>query len=259
MCPPVTCATSAPSAVVGGGASIADGGSGDFSASSLYVSPPQYGVTTLGLAQANLAAGTLKASSYVNVPGGCTPDPFGNGCSPGWGINSRAAMWDTVQLVEGPDGEIENISLMPISLSIDGRLAGDPTAFAEVRYYWGWDRNIDVETLPWIELTEAETNFFDILVIPAPDGEYDPMFVFAELRVGAGTHGTTHQWSLADFGNTLHFNWEVPEGLIAQSASGVFMTDLTSAVPEPATWAMMIVGFGLVGAALRRRPDPLAA
>jgi hypothetical protein len=27
------------------------------------------------------------------------------------------------------------------------------------------------------------------------------------------------------------------------------------AVPEPATWAMMIVGFGLAGAALRRRPN----
>ena len=27
----------------------------------------------------------------------------------------------------------------------------------------------------------------------------------------------------------------------------------TSAVPEPATWAFMIVGFGLTGATLRRR------
>ncbi|PZU50028.1 MAG: hypothetical protein DI568_05065 [Sphingomonas sp.] len=27
----------------------------------------------------------------------------------------------------------------------------------------------------------------------------------------------------------------------------------SSAVPEPATWALMIVGFGLVGAASRRR------
>ncbi|MBW6525834.1 PEPxxWA-CTERM sorting domain-containing protein [Sphingomonas sp. RHCKR7] len=27
---------------------------------------------------------------------------------------------------------------------------------------------------------------------------------------------------------------------------------LTSAVPEPSVWAMLILGFGLVGAALRR-------
>jgi len=28
----------------------------------------------------------------------------------------------------------------------------------------------------------------------------------------------------------------------------------TSALPEPATWAMMIIGFGMAGAAMRRRP-----
>ncbi len=33
----------------------------------------------------------------------------------------------------------------------------------------------------------------------------------------------------------------------------------TSAVPEPATWAMMITGFGLAGAAIRRRRTSFAA
>lgn len=31
------------------------------------------------------------------------------------------------------------------------------------------------------------------------------------------------------------------------------LSDSTAAVPEPATWAMMIAGFGLVGASMRRR------
>ena len=34
---------------------------------------------------------------------------------------------------------------------------------------------------------------------------------------------------------------------------------LTAAVPEPASWAMMIGGFGVVGAAMRRRKPTLAA
>ena len=34
--------------------------------------------------------------------------------------------------------------------------------------------------------------------------------------------------------------------------------DSGSAVPEPATWAMMIAGFGLVGAAMRRRNGKMA-
>jgi hypothetical protein len=35
--------------------------------------------------------------------------------------------------------------------------------------------------------------------------------------------------------------------------------DAVASVPEPATWAMMIVGFGLVGAAMRRKPVAVAA
>lgn len=33
---------------------------------------------------------------------------------------------------------------------------------------------------------------------------------------------------------------------------------LAAAVPEPATWAMLVAGFGLAGAGLRRRGRPLA-
>ena len=35
---------------------------------------------------------------------------------------------------------------------------------------------------------------------------------------------------------------------------GITFSRLNSAVPEPATWAMMILGFGAVGQAMRKRP-----
>ena len=45
----------------------------------------------------------------------------------------------------------------------------------------------------------------------------------------------------------------------ADQAGQLVVTDLGGpAVPEPAIWAMMLVGFGLVGATLRRRPTALA-
>jgi hypothetical protein len=34
----------------------------------------------------------------------------------------------------------------------------------------------------------------------------------------------------------------------------VTFNNVNSAVPEPATWALMILGFGAIGYALRRRP-----
>ncbi|WP_448582463.1 Npun_F0296 family exosortase-dependent surface protein [Thermaurantiacus sp.] len=40
---------------------------------------------------------------------------------------------------------------------------------------------------------------------------------------------------------------------------GYFKTITGTPIPEPATWAMMIAGFGLVGAAMRRRLVPLPA
>ena len=64
-----------------------------------------------------------------------------------------------------------------------------------------------------------------------------------------------------DFGDTSAFAFgALPTGLSFTSASGVFLTGQpgVGGVPEPASWAMLIAGFGLVGA-LQRRRRPVAA
>ena len=63
---------------------------------------------------------------------------------------------------------------------------------------------------------------------------------------GSGWNGGTFAGAVDNFsfafgGNSQTYNFEV------------------AAVPEPATWAMMITGFGLAGAALRRRRSATAA
>ena len=40
---------------------------------------------------------------------------------------------------------------------------------------------------------------------------------------------------------------------------GFSLSNLTATVPEPATWGMMLVGFGFVGVAARRRNNAVAA
>lgn len=72
-----------------------------------------------------------------------------------------------------------------------------------------------------------------------------------EIGVGSGWNGSFNgavDHVLVDFGRVgatgVSTNFEVSEA--------------TAAVPEPATWAMMIAGFGLVGGAMRRRKTSVA-
>ncbi|HEY1154389.1 MAG TPA: PEPxxWA-CTERM sorting domain-containing protein, partial [Pseudolabrys sp.] len=47
--------------------------------------------------------------------------------------------------------------------------------------------------------------------------------------------------------------------LTAQEVAALVPPGTAPAVPEPATWAMMIAGFGLAGAAIRSRQRPAPA
>ncbi|MEH3123312.1 MAG: PEPxxWA-CTERM sorting domain-containing protein [Sphingomonas phyllosphaerae] len=61
--------------------------------------------------------------------------------------------------------------------------------------------------------------------------------------------------AFVDFSNDLRANGvlQAVSGKPRASAFSVVTVTPTPAVPEPATWAMMILGFGVVGYALRRR------
>ena len=54
-------------------------------------------------------------------------------------------------------------------------------------------------------------------------------------------------------GDTATFTGNIVRFSLLASSPGDSFRVVTAAVPEPATWAMMIAGFGLVGFAMRRR------
>lgn len=59
--------------------------------------------------------------------------------------------------------------------------------------------------------------------------------------------------STANFNNTGAFTFTLPETVTFTSSSGQLLTAPSGAVPEPASWAMMIIGFAGAGAGVRRR------
>lgn len=56
----------------------------------------------------------------------------------------------------------------------------------------------------------------------------------------------------SDYAHTSDFSLQLPRGVSFASDSGVFLTG-TGGVPEPASWAMIVSGAALTGAAMRRR------
>lgn len=81
-----------------------------------------------------------------------------------------------------------------------------------------------------------------------------------QIGTGPGSYrllGTTFSGPAWDTGVLTVFYWDAftPDNTNAIAADIV----ARALVPEPATWAVMITGFGLAGAALRRRRTPAVA
>jgi PEP-CTERM motif len=76
------------------------------------------------------------------------------------------------------------------------------------------------------------------------------------LGISNNLSGYTSTGGSFAYGNTSALSFILPSNVTFTSASGVFLSALNpvnNAVPEPATWTMMIFGFGLVGSTMRRR------
>lgn len=68
------------------------------------------------------------------------------------------------------------------------------------------------------------------------------------------SYGLTFGTAFGDFGGGLNSGWGEFSGYVPIFIHTDFINDaIAAAVPEPTTWALMIGGFGLAGASLRRR------
>ena len=108
----------------------------------------------------------------------------------------------------------------------------DPDPFAA----WHWSSvTFDAPILAVLAVT-AKMN--------ASDASFGLPSVTYLTPAARGLETNTDRFSVS--GNTLSLDWTA-------SDPGDYIRVLTAPVPEPATWAMMLLGFGVVGGAMRRR------
>ncbi len=118
----------------------------------------------------------------------------------------------------------------------------------------------------WVNIDPLTVNFSKMGFTLTPDGKNNLNYTFDILVnfVGGGSqllngvlpaNGKVDVW--ADLGEVL--DSVTVQNLQASGTSYDFADirhtsfDIASAVPEPATWAMMIIGFGAAGSLIRRR------
>ena len=170
----------------------------------------------------------------------------------GYGLNCAGASGGCVDL-QGSTGETSLLELPSFSfaantlytfsfdLSGDQRSAGDDDWFVGVTY----DSN-------------KTYNFFRL------GGAFGDADIFQNfLTAGSSTGGILPTssgfqhysigFNLQDAGTAKFYIGSNTAGNAGPILDNVLITSSSAAVPEPATWAMMIAGFGLVGGMMRRR------
>lgn len=185
------------------------------------------------------AASAANATSFVGTTGGC----FGSGCTP---VSSDS---------------IANLSFAAGSFSVQ-----DSNGFAGIGSGGGSN------TLGFLTLTpQLGTHVFD-------GTPFTLLVNFTSPGVLQGTYFSTLIGSVTDSINGgIQVNFNDPNTLSFGSGDSAFTltvnnvavsnsgarTPITgfirTAVPEPATWALMLMGFGGIGLAMRRRRNPALA
>ncbi len=92
----------------------------------------------------------------------------------------------------------------------------------------------------------------DTLLFTYLAGQGDPVLHYISIKQADGYELFYDAAGFAS-GTTYSFNTDTYFGVNGGGFSHVTVFDSTSAVPEPATWALMLLGFGGIGVAMRRR------
>jgi|SRR3954449_4353149 hypothetical protein len=196
----------------------------------------------LGLVAAATLAGASAANAtlYVGNTFGC----FGAACSPVGGVtaNYSGLTFNTTNFTQADAGGVAHIGGAADNNFGTFTLIGTPTDYG------------------------APPTLFTLLITFTQPAGATGANTFSSMITGVVT-GDNAGGVFIDFDNTAHL-YTSPSGNFLVSlndfdvSSGGIATQITgriTAVPEPATWGMMLVGFAGIGMTLRRRRRPALA
>ena len=116
----------------------------------------------------------------------------------------------------------------------------------------GWDV-LDGENDSAIAIDTLANGFrFTITIVNPSSGD---IFLATQLEGTATARGTLAQGPAianADASNTASLTMILPAGTTYESTSGVFLTQVPTAAPEPLTWTLTLAGIGVLAATRRR-------
>lgn len=234
-------------------------------------SEPATGFNGVGRASADLATGKLGVFSSAETPVNLLGDSMY--------ATSTAAFYDTMNFSIADAAE-DTVTSIKIIYSVHGSLSGPGRSLMESTFGIGQNGGVPINLVnegadaviafPLQRNVSAYTEkyhfgwtSFDAVLSGdryTATVTYDLFGANPTLSVAAYLGVVAIGTAAADFGNTSSLHFVLPDHVTFSSSSGVFLKDAVSAppsggnaVPEPTTWAMLILGFGVVGAASRRR------
>ncbi|MFS0737462.1 PEPxxWA-CTERM sorting domain-containing protein [Sphingomonas sp. 1P06PA] len=112
------------------------------------------------------------------------------------------------------------------------------------------------------EVSFTSLNYFRGTATSAPARfrllDENDMVVFTQDTGSPGTTNPTLAINSAYYSGPITLEFASFSGIVSIDDLLLDVRQIATAVPEPASWALMIGGFGMTGAALRRRGRPLA-
>ncbi|WP_296460327.1 PEPxxWA-CTERM sorting domain-containing protein [Phenylobacterium sp.] len=222
------------------GFSVIDSSRGEETSVSVVQNYSTSGRYMNGAASADLATGALRGFIDTDYGGSVSArlsDQFVFDLPDGMESADIAVSWTFEGTNIFRDPSAATYTRVAAGFSITGFGGTDSVQFNNLNYqFTGAD---------WQELnTEGFHRFTYNDVLTVRNGQL--------FRLDASIALSTYGSATLDYANTSFFTFILPDGVGLTSGSGVLLSRAAGGVPEPSTWAMLLFGFGAIGAILRQ-------